>query len=326
MKGNDGYLLIDAGFDSPEAFEALEKQLGRAGAGIGNIDRLIITHAHGDHIGLAGRIRALSGAKIAMHRLEQPGRLLPPRDRLAFLKQTEEWTHAAGMPHGELTGGGEPVERGPSLPSSPSSPPLARKGWGIRRLGLPARLDVTLDDGEHIAWGAFDLRVIWTPGHSPGHICLHEADNRLLFSGDHVLPVTTPNIGLRPGQTGRSNPLGDFFESLDKVRGLDARLVLPAHEHPFADLPRRVDEMKEHHRRRSQEILDTLAEGPKTAYEVSGAVTWMPESGGIRFRDLRHWHQRMAVSETLAHLEALRAGRHIRRFLKDSVVYYSLDH
>ena len=265
IHGDDGDLLIDAGFNSPEGLEAMQKQLAETGADIRKISRIIITHAHGDHIGLAGKVREISGAKIALHRLEKPPRFPAGRDREAFVKQAEKWLHASGMPHDELL----------SVPEGPRHGP-----GGMRPFESPPKPDATLEDNEDIRTGGFNLKVVWTPGHSPGHICLYEANNRVLFGGDHVLPTTTPNIGLRPGQLGRGNPLSDYLESLDKVRKLDVRRVLPAHEHIFKDLPGRVDEIKEHHRRRSQEILDTLHTGPKTGYQVSGAVTWMPESGG----------------------------------------------
>jgi hypothetical protein len=97
---------------------------------------------------------------------------------------------------------------------------------------------------------------------------------------------------------------------------------LPAHEGVFHDLRGRVDQILEHHRRRNDEIVAALKSGPKTAYQVSESITWMPESGGVKFRNLAHWDQRMAVSETIAHLQALRATGTITRSAKGGIVYY----
>lgn len=317
LEGEDGYLLIDAGFNSPEAIESLQKQVSETGADIVEISRMVITHAHGDHIGLAGKIRDMSGAKISMHRLERQRHPPHATDRAAFLKHTEKWLRSSGMPQEELRRDG-----GPPLPPSNHTGAQARE-W--RHFEPPAKPDATIEDGERIRWGDFDLEAILTPGHSPGHICLYDAGRRLLFSGDHVLPQTTPNIGLRPGQPGRGNPLGDYLTSLDRVGDLDVGLVLPAHEGAFHDLPARIAGIKEHHRRRSQEIMDTLGQGHRTGYQVAESVTWIPDSGGVHFHKLRHWDQRMAVSETLSHLEALRSDGSIRRLMKDGVVYYQID-
>jgi glyoxylase-like metal-dependent hydrolase (beta-lactamase superfamily II) len=162
--------------------------------------------------------------------------------------------------------------------------------------------------------------VVWTPGHSPGHICLYDAQRKVFFSGDHILPVITPNISLRLPSAG--NPLGDFINSLNKVKNLDVRLVLPAHEQIFTNLSTRVEEIIEHHRQRTGEILSTLNARPKTAYEVSAEIIWMPEFGGVKFQDLAVWDRRMAVSETLAHLEALRIEGIISQFSQDGIIYY----
>jgi glyoxylase-like metal-dependent hydrolase (beta-lactamase superfamily II) len=164
--------------------------------------------------------------------------------------------------------------------------------------------------------------VVWTPGHSPGHICLYDAQRQVFFSGDHILPVITPNISLRLPSAG--NPLGDFINSLNKVKTLDVKLVLPAHEHIFSNLPARVKEIIQHHRHRNQEILDTLKTEPRTAYEISAEITWMPEFGGVKFHNLAIWDRRMAVSETLAHLEALRLDGIISQFSRDGIIYYRL--
>ncbi len=308
----DGYLLIDAGFPGEESMAAMRKELADAGVEPTEISKIVVTHAHGDHIGLAGRVKAISGARIALHPLEarqhQPPHPENPQD---FAKMNAEWSKATGMPE-------EP-------------PPEMHRhfGPGNRQHEAPPEPDMLLEDNQEIRADGTSLRVIWTPGHSPGLVCLYDAKRRVLFSADHVLPVTTPNIGLRPGTNGHgpnaSNPLGDYMRSLEKVRGLDAEIVLPAHENVFHDLRGRVDRILEHHHHRNEEILATLKTGPKTAYQVSEAITWMPESGAVRFHKLAHWDQRMAVSETIAHLQALRAAGTITTSAKGGIVYYKAD-
>jgi len=116
------------------------------------------------------------------------------------------------------------------------------------------------------------LEVIWTPGHSPGHICLYEPQNQLLFAGDHILPKITPNISYHV-QSG-DNPLGDFLYALQKVQNLPVTKVLPAHEHVFRDLRGRIEEIRKHHDRRIEEIHRTIQEKPRVAYEIASQMTW----------------------------------------------------
>ena len=182
--------------------------------------------------------------------------------------------------------------------------------------------DVLLEDNETINTGVFELKVIWTPGHSPGHICLYEPVQKILFAGDHVLPVITPNISLPPNSN--SNPLGDFIISLDKIRDLDVKLVLPAHEITFTDLKKRIDEILHHHELRNLEIIETLNGEQKTAYQIAGNITWMPEFGGVKLADLPPMDRRMAILETLAHLESMRAKDRVAKATHNETIYYFL--
>jgi glyoxylase-like metal-dependent hydrolase (beta-lactamase superfamily II) len=194
---------------------------------------------------------------------------------------------------------------------------------GGRRVLVPTVPDITiLQEGETVSTGVFDLQVLWTPGHSPGHICLYEPTRKILFSGDHVIPGITPNISLSvPSDT---NPLGDFFNSLDRVRALDVNLILPGHAQPFTNLSTAIEEVFQHHDFRIGEMLQALAAQPKTAYEVSTEMTWMLDEGGTRFENLTPLDKIMAVMEALAHLEAMRIEGRLDKYRKDSTVYYHL--
>ncbi len=305
VRGDGRYLLVDVGMDTEEAFAALERQLGEIGAAFTDISQIVVTHAHMDHYGLAGRVKELSGATLALHRIESEsfagdrstGRGPGP----AMFEQFEQWLRANGFPPAEL------------------AQPHPGPAQGYRRFDRLATPDVILEDGDLVTAGDFLFRVIWTPGHAPGHVCLFDARHHVLLAGDHVLPVTTPNVSLRSPD---GSPLSDFIASLKKVRDLDARLVLPAHEQPFTDLRGRIDELLRHHRQRLDEVLATLADGPVTAYQVSQGVTWMPETGGTRFESLPYWDQRMAVGETLAHLEALRVEGAVEKTEHSGITYY----
>lgn len=301
VQGDDEYLLIDAGWNSEKALQSLKKQLTEIGVDFKDISQIIVTHAHFDHYGLAGRLRQLSQAKILLHYLEKNLIDLGHLNIDEILRQTEQWLRTNGVPTNEL-----PIPRPASI--------------GIKKFSAPTLPDTTLRGGETISTGAFSFQVLWTPGHSPGHICLYEPVQKILFSGDHILPIITPNISLQPQSD--INPLGDFINSLNMVKQLDVNLVLPAHEHLFTGLQARVEEIIQHHQQRNSEILEAIKAEPKTAYQISTEITWMPELGGISWQNLAPWDKRMAVAETLAHLAAMGVDGKVVKLRRDSIIYY----
>ena len=160
-----------------------------------------------------------------------------------------------------------------------------------------AQPDVLLEDGDHPDIPGWDLTAIWTPGHSPGHLCFWEPRNQLMCTGDCVLPRITPNIGLNP-QSG-DNPLGDYLASLDRLDtfGGDA---LPAHEWRFDDLRARTEELREHHRHRLDEVVAAIRNGYSTAWEITPQMEW-----GRPLDEADTFTKRAAVSEAMAHLRLL---------------------
>ncbi len=301
IQGDNEYLLIDTGWNTEEALDSLKGQLAEIGISFENIAQIIVTHIHPDHYGLAGRLKQLSQAKLALHYLEKDIIELRYINIDHHLPQLQQWLHRNGVPSDDF-----PETRALLL--------------GIVRLVSPISPDITLRGGETISTGSFSFQVIWTPGHSPGHICLYEPTNKILFSGDHVLPTITPHIALNPEYT--SNPLDDYLNSLNMVKQLDVNLILPGHEHPFTSLQQRVEELIQHHKQRKSEILEALKAKPKTAYQVSTEITWMPERGEVSWQNLSSWDKRMATMETLAHLESMRVDGTIDKFSRNSTVYY----
>jgi len=178
--------------------------------------------------------------------------------------------------------------------------------------------DRTLFGGETISTGIYDMEVIWTPGHAMGHICLYEPKNKLLFSGDHILPSITSNISSHV-QSG-DNPLGDYIQALHKLEHMSVSRVLPAHEEVFTDLQGRIKELVIHHDERKDEIKQTIVEKPVSAYEISSQITW--NTAGSTWDQLPALHKRAAVMETVAHLECMRWEGRVRRITEgDSIIY-----
>src|SRR6266700_2387537 len=172
---------------------------------------------------------------------------------------------------------------------------------GVARHARLARPDVEIEHGTLPLGAGTAVRAVWTPGHTPGHLCFYDERRDVLLTGDHVLPRITPHIGLIPGAEG--DPLGDYHASLQALTRYDPAEVLPAHEHRFAGLGARVDMLMRHHRTRLAEIEHVVACYPGlSTWTVAEALTWS-----------RGWEQtrgparQAAISETWAHLIYLRA-------------------
>ncbi|MFH2012716.1 MAG: MBL fold metallo-hydrolase [Pseudomonadota bacterium] len=302
IEGKEGWLMVDTGWFTPETFDSLKNGLNELGITLTDITTIVVTHIHPDHYGLAGRIKHESPeTKLLTHQFEAvmiDSRYIKFSDLrhkgVAILKRH-------GVPSSEL----------PSLSSS-SMPALE-----FVRITLP---DNTLYGGEIISTGVYNLEVIWTPGHSIGHICLYEPENQFLFSGDHILSTITTNISYH-AQSG-DNPLGDYLYSLHKLENLPVKKVLPAHEDIITDLRGRIKELDEHHNNREAEIQQAILKGLRSAYDISSQITWnVPD---FEWSNLPPLHKRIAVMETVAHLEYMRWEGKVQRIIEDEFVLYRL--
>jgi len=303
VQGDIGHLLIDTGWNTEKASESLKKQLAEINISFEDISQIVVTHIHPDHYGLGGRLKHLSHAKISLHYLEK--RLINTRyvKMGGLLDQIEHWLRINGVNTEEL-------------------PQLQTASLGVVKFVVPALPDSTLRGGETISTGLFTFEVIWTPGHSPGHISLYEPVRKILISGDHILPTITPNIGLHPQSS--DNPLGDYLSSLKSIKQLKVNLTLPGHEHPFTGLQSRIDELIQHHEERNSEILQVIKDKPKTAYQVSTEINWMPDVSSVGWQNLAPLDKRLAILETIAHLESMRADGKVNKFQKDSTIHYHI--
>ena len=298
IKSDNGYLLVDTGWNTDDSFATFKGYLMQNGIEFQDIKQIVVSHIHPDHYGMAGRIKKLSGAEIMMHHIEQD--FINPRyiEMNDLLNQTAEQLVTNGAPQKEMV-----MLRDASL--------------NVEQYIVPVMPDRLLHDGDTITTGAFKFRVIWTPGHSSGHICLYEPEKKILFSGDHILPRITPNVGVHPQSI--ENPLGRYIESLKEIRKLDIKLTLPGHDEPFKNLKERIDENIKHHHQRNEEILETIASGGKTAYQIAKELTWGKKSG---LKDLPPFHARIAVFETMAHLEMMTTASRVDLLPRKGVNYW----
>lgn len=271
VEGDDGWTIIDTGYDYPEGREVWESGGRQVGLDLDrDVGRIVVTHFHPDHLGLARWLQERSGAPVYM--LE--GEIQHSR---------EVWNnpdHASFAGH--LVSGG--MDR-----------TLAERAAAQMRakLSLPGEV-LPLQEGEKIELGAGAARVLHAPGHADYQVMLYDEGRKILFSADHVMLEITPNIGLWPDTKGR--PLARYLESLSSLRGLDADLVLPGHGPLFHDFGGRVDELLLHHEERLDLMQRALGDEPRTPFAVSREL----------FRYTLSLYERcFALAETLAHLEYL---------------------
>ena len=279
METDRGPYIVDAGWNTDESFKTLSDGLDRAGFAMADVQGVLVTHIHPDHYGLAGRIREASGAWVALH----------PADAALIQDRYREPDHLIAEMGAQLNQLGVPDDERELLQSA--SMPVRPYVWAVEP-------DILMEDGDKPEIPGWDVQAIWTPGHSPGHLCFWEAGNRLMLSGDHVLPRITPNISLHP-QSG-DDPLGQFMDSLDKVGAYDADEVLPAHEHRFVNLAGRVDQLKAHHEERMLEAVEAVRSGADTAWQIAERMAWSRS-----WNRIEGFMRRSAVTETFAHLRLL---------------------
>ncbi len=286
--GDEGHILVDTGWNMDYVFDLITSELKAVNVGFGEIAFIVVTHSHADHFGLVHRIRELSKAKVVMHRLDGPPYtswpIFPPPGKADPIKG---WLLANGVPEADIAR----LEI-PGFPGHEFS---------------PIEPDIEVEGGETISTGSVALEVIWTPGHSPGHICLYQRDSKVLFAGDHLLPQITPHVGLRPPRTG--NPLADYLASLRRMEDLEVELVLPAHEHAFNNFRERLNQIQRHHEERLQAVLNAISNGARTAYQITAQVPW--DIGP--WQDMGMWDRYLALGEALAHLELLLQEGRIRK-------------
>jgi len=283
-----GVALVDAGWNTDEAWTCLSDGLAMAGGSISDVQAVLVTHIHPDHYGLAGRIRETSGAWIGLH----------PDDAIMLESRYGDTDQLLESMTRLLVDSGVPADK---------LPDLTMASMRLKAMVTMAKPDVFFEDGTSVELPGWNLRTIWTPGHSPGHTCFYSEDRRLLLSGDHVLPRITPNISVHTQQP--SNPLGDFLASLLKVQNLGAEEVLPGHEYRFSDLAGRLDQLIQHHADRLDEIENVLRDHPgSTAWDITLRLHWSRP-----WDQIESFMQRQANGETLAHCVLLELHDRIRR-------------
>lgn len=273
----DGWTAVDCGLDTAETRQAWDRLA--AGPLRGRpVRRLVATHGHVDHIGLAGWITS---------RFQAPFHAT----REAWL-----WSRVTFAARDEPTGA-EALEFLRSHGCDPKHVEAYARNRGplLKLFSDPPKAHYRLRDGDVFDMGRRSWRILTADGHADEHASFVEVDGKILIAGDQILQRISPVVGVFSGEP-RADPLTDYLDSLERFRGLPAdTLVLPSHGLPFRGLDARLDQLAHHHDRRLALVLDALNQ-PQTATECSHVLFARAMAEG-------QWY--LALAETLAHLHRL---------------------
>jgi glyoxylase-like metal-dependent hydrolase (beta-lactamase superfamily II) len=280
--------LIDTGPNSGTSLDELERALADHGRSVEDLELVVITHQHMDHLGLLEIIQRRSGAEVAALHLLAP--------------YLEDFTRSAAADD-EFA---QEVMRRHGVPSELAAA-LGSVGAAFRAFGSSGRVTLPLHDADPLVLRDRTLRVFHRPGHSPSDTIFWDEHRRILITGDHLLAHISSNpVVSRPlsdtGARARPQALIDYIDSMRATRELPAELVLPGHGAPVLDHVALIDERFRLHDRRARKILRTLGDGPLTAYELA----------------LRMWgnvavtQAYLTISEVLGHLDLLISDGSVR--------------
>ena len=287
LVGGQDTTLVDCGIyvpaeDADHGWDEVVAALAIYDLKPADVKRLIITHPHIDHYGMAARFVEESGCEVSMHELAT--------NEIELYRNPEETERRLREMLSDHGVSAEDLDE------------LTRyEDWRAFISGVVEPV-TTLAGGEEIEVGARSWEVIHTPGHSRSHICLWSSGDRVLISGDHLLPTITPHVDFRRGA--EADPLGEFLNSLAVVERLDPRLVLPGHGRPFEEGAERARVVARHHDRRLGAILQVVRHEPRSADQITNEIFGTA---------LLHFQRRLALGEALAHLAYLHKRGEIER-------------
>jgi glyoxylase-like metal-dependent hydrolase (beta-lactamase superfamily II) len=273
--------VVDPGWALDGALERIEGFFASIGRSLGDVATIVVTHAHPDHLGLAGPLRDATGARLVLSTREQASldaSVAPdPVDMETRLRAWGVAADAAAVLGGRLSSG--------------------------RGMVQPLRADVLVDDGDMLPVEGGRWRALVTPGHTAGHMCIVDEDRRLLFSGDHILPTVFPGLGL--GAVFDGNPLDAYLRSLERLRPYDAHQVVPGHGYRFHGLRGRRRDTAEHALRRAREVAAIVSAEPDASiWDVASQLTW--SAGWEKLAGSQMLYS--ALNQTEMYREFVRAG------------------
>jgi glyoxylase-like metal-dependent hydrolase (beta-lactamase superfamily II) len=289
--------LIDCGPNWPDAYHALVSGLQALGYQLRDLEQLIITHHHIDHLGMAGRIVEESGAQIVAHRRCAPYLETPPQTRERFRRFFDQLAHANGIPAEMLA----TQERGYTWLHQFSTPPVK-----VKR---------ALEEGDWVEAGDVRWRVYHTPGHAGDLICLYEPNEHILLASDHLILTISSNPLVEPPEVeGEPRPhrLPQYIHHLQRIAALDIRVAYSGHGEPVSDVAGLVAERVALHRKRADHILSFFNGDAYHLWDVTEKL----------FGHIALHEKFLAISEALGHLDLLEDEGKLARETRDGTQFW----
>jgi glyoxylase-like metal-dependent hydrolase (beta-lactamase superfamily II) len=291
--------LVDAGPNSGRALDELQRALEVHGKAIEDLELVIVTHQHIDHIGLVEIVASRSGAEVAAIDAAVPF----ISDYSQRAAADDEFSGQIMLRHGIS----------PDVVQALKSVSSAFRAWG-------AKVTVTreLHEGDTIELRDRTLEVHFRPGHSPSDTVFYDCGRRQLIAADHLIKHISSNPLITRGPDDEGDPgkrpqsLVMYLDSLRKTREMEIELVLPGHGDPIDDHRALIDERFKLHDRRAEKIYGLIAERPRSAYEIAQAL-W----GNIAVTQAY-----LTLSEVLGHTDLLLNAGRVREEERDGVVTF----
>jgi glyoxylase-like metal-dependent hydrolase (beta-lactamase superfamily II) len=288
LEDEEGWALFDCGIGTPEGEAALRAGARKHGIDLRRCTRLLVSHGHVDHYGLAQTLSEESGAPVFIHPADGPKAVGP-----------DGWDARAHLYRAFLLRAGVPEEHLERLSA------LGRFSGKYSRRIDPERVR-PLSAGQRFKFRHFEAEVLHLPGHTPGLVCLWDSAHRLLFADDHVLARTSPNpflevLGDKPFRTGRA--LVHYLASIRRVMALDVDWVLPGHGEPFQDVRPLLERLFGFYARRQDKLLAAMDGGAETAFAFTQAL-FGPHDGPRLY---------LTLSEVVGNLEVMEDEGRVQR-------------
>jgi glyoxylase-like metal-dependent hydrolase (beta-lactamase superfamily II) len=288
--------LIDTGPNSGKALDELEHQLAERGHSIDDLELVILSHQHIDHLGLVDIIAGHSGADVAAIDVVVPFVENFGQDA----ERDDQFAAQLMLRHGI------PADMVTAL----QNVARAFRAWGAR-----AKVTRPLRDGEQLSFRDRTLEVLHRPGHSPSDTVFWDAERRILIAADHLIKHISSNPLLTPpldGSAERTQALVSYIDSLRKTREMPIELVLPGHGDPITDHRTLIDERFALHERRAEKLYKLIAERPRTGYELAQEL-W----GNVAVTQAF-----LTLSEVLGHVDLLLNAGRVREAPQGEIVRF----